>query len=388
MTPYASFTYFGFLLYGAIPAILLGLSGRLSRWFVAMACVLMLALQYGAVFQVDLEIAARQFWLLLAYGLYMGALVKAFSLVRVRALWPRWLGSVAVVLGVLPLAGVKLLPHGANLIGFLGISYLTFRSLDVIFGIQDGLIKRINLGEFWLFLLFFPTVASGPIDRYKRFLTDWERKRTRAEYLQDLDLAVQRIFRGFLYKFIIAFLIKLHWMDKLAVVHGFWPAVSYMYAYSLYLFFDFAGYSAFAVGVSYLFGVHSPENFDRPFISQNIRDFWNRWHISLSWWFRDHVYMRFVMWATRRKLFANKYLISYLGFIISMGLMGFWHGLQAHYIVYGFYHAGLIIGFDYLSRWNKQRKLWGVGPVWKWLGVAVTVQAVCFGLLIFSGRLF
>ena len=71
-----------------------------------------------------------------------------------------------------------------------------------------------------------------------------------------------------------------------------------MYAYSLYLFFDFAGYTAFAIGVGYLFGIHTPENFQRPFLARDIRDFWNRWHISLSWWFRDHVYMRFVMAAS------------------------------------------------------------------------------------------
>lgn len=74
---------------------------------------------------------------------------------------------------------------------------------------------------------------------------------------------------------------------------------------AFYLFFDFAGYSAFAVSFSYVFGIHTPENFRSPFAAQNIRDFWDRWHISLSSWFRDHVYMRFVMAATKHYWFNS-----------------------------------------------------------------------------------
>jgi membrane protein involved in D-alanine export len=391
MTPYATLTYFSFLLYPVVPAVGLGLAGRLSRWFVLGATLLMIALQYGLLLPLDPAIAAAQFWQLIAYAAYAGALVKGYQSLKTRsARLPGWASPVAVGLAILPLVAAKVLPAvgATGLVGFLGISWITFRTLDVLFGIQDGLIKQLRLRDFWLFLLFFPTIASGPVDRFRRFMKDWDRSRTRAEYLHDLDLAVDRIFRGLLYKFIIAFYIDKFWMAKVADVHTLLGTISYMYAYSFYLFCDFAGYSAFAVAVSYLFGVHTPENFDRPFIAQNIRDFWNRWNITLSFWFRDHIYMRFVMWATKKKLLANKYALSYLGFLLSMGLMGVWHGLQWHYIVYGFYHAGLIIGFDYLSRWNKRNKVWGEGPFWRWLGVAITFQAVCFGLLIFSGRLF
>ena len=91
----------------------------------------------------------------------------------------------------------------------------------------------------------------------------------------DLDFAIKRTFRGFLYKFILAALINRYWLAQ-ATGESFSQNVSYMYGYSLYLFFDFAGYTAFAIAFSRLFGVHTPENFDRPFLSHNIRDFWNR----------------------------------------------------------------------------------------------------------------
>jgi membrane protein involved in D-alanine export len=160
-----------------------------------------------------------------------------------------------------------------------------------------------------------------------------------------------------------------------------------MYGYTLFLFFDFAGYSAFAIAVSRLFGIQTPENFDRPFLARNIREFWTRWHISLSFWFRDHIHMRFLLTAAKGKWFAGKHTANYLGLILTFGLMGVWHGLAWHYIFYGLYHAALLIGFDWFARWNKERKLWGDSSTWRFAGIALTFHSFAFGLLLFSGRL-
>jgi membrane protein involved in D-alanine export len=275
----------------------------------------------------------------------------------------------------------------AYAIGFLGISYLTFRALDVTIGIQDRVIRELPLPTYLTYLLFFPTISSGPIDRYRRFEADWVRSRNGRDFVQDLDGAVHRIFTGFLYKFVLAELIRSHWLEPAASMPGLLGTTAYMYAYSLYLFFDFAGYTAFAVGVSYLFGIHTPENFHRPFVARDIRDFWNRWNMSLSFWLRDHVYMRFVMAATRGRWFRSRYTASYLGFGLSMGVMGLWHGFAVHYLVYGLYHALLLIGHDVFSRWNRVHRVWGDTRAWRLAGIIVTSQFVCFGFLIFSGHL-
>jgi membrane protein involved in D-alanine export len=152
-------------------------------------------------------------------------------------------------------------------------------------------------------------------------------------------------------------------------------------------FFDFAGYSAFAIAFSRLFGIRTPENFDRPFLAHNIREFWNRWHITLSFWFRDHVYMRFLLTAIKGRWFKNDQIGSYLGFFLSFGLMGLWHGAAVHYLIYGCYHAGLFTGHDLFLRWNKKSQWWGTGPLWRFTSILVTANLVCFGFLIFSGRL-
>jgi membrane protein involved in D-alanine export len=195
------------------------------------------------------------------------------------------------------------------------------------------------------------------------------------------------VFRGFLYKFILAVLIKRYWLDPVADEHGFWAVINYMYAYSLYLFFDFAGYSAFAIAFSYLLGIHTPENFDQPFLARNIRDFWNRWHITLSFWFRDHVYMRFLLASARGHWFKNRDVAAVSGYFLTFGLMGLWHGLEWRFILYGLYHATLLSGFHFFSEGTKHRTIATRHWVWHGIAILVTFHCVCFGLLIFSGRL-
>lgn len=241
----------------------------------------MLIVQYHSFLQIDADFRVREIWIVIAFALWHWATVRLFASAGTRGGWP-FRGAVGASL--VPLAAAKLLPifFRAYQFGFLGISYVTFRALDVLFCLRDDVIAAPAMLDFVAFLFFFPTVSAGPIDRYRRFALDWRKRRTRAEFLSDLDGAVHRIFRGFFYKFILAALIRQYWLEPVAKGASFGGLVSYMYAYSLYLFFDFAGYSAFAIGLSYLFGVHTPENFQRPFLARNIRDFWNRWHITLS----------------------------------------------------------------------------------------------------------
>ena len=325
--------------------------------------------------------------MVIACGLFQWSLAQASLWMRRRTSW-YWPFPVAILLTLVPLVGARFLPMaipGAHL-GFLGISYVTFRSLDVIFGIRDRLIVSLPAGQYFAFLFFFPAISSGPIDRYRRFSRDWNRSHTLAEFWKDLDGAVHRIFTGFLYKFILAASIKIYWIDRLAD-GGFLNTLSYMYGYSLYLYFDFAGYSAFAIGISYMLGIRTPENFNRPFLAHNIKDFWNRWHISLSTWLRDHVYMRFLLAATKGRWFTGKYTAAYLGFFLTFGLMGLWHGIEPYYLLYGLYHGILLAGHDVFTRWNARRRVWGTGPLWRAAGTLVTFHMVCLGFLLFSGRI-
>ena len=384
MNPYADFNYLGLLLYALVPTIALGLFGRANWRWTLVVCAVAATVHFSDSVDLPGGIELREIWIALGYAAVELLVAIAFLRWRSRATF-----YVALFLTILPLAVAKFLPIFAPKtgFGFVGISYVTFRALDVVFSIHDGVLKTISPLTWLGFVFFFPTASSGPIDRYRRFEKDWLKPRTRAEFLDDLDFAVARIFRGFLYKFIFAALISTHIIGHLNKQSGPLATWAYMYAYTLYLFFDFAGYSAFAIGVSRLFGIRSPENFDRPFLSRNIRDFWNRWHMSLSFWFRDHIYMRFLLAATKGKWFANKNLASYVGLFLTFGLMGVWHGAAWHYILYGLYHATLLCSYDAFARWNKTARRWTGGRLESVADVVLTFHAIAFGMLLFSGRL-
>ena len=373
MTPFASFTYFGVALYPTLPAIAEGFVGRRSsRQAVLVAAILGMTLfQY-----------AGEIWIVAGFAAIEWAV--AVGLLQSREQGRRWPLWISVGASLAPLVAAKL----GSPLEFLGISYVTFRTLDVVFGIHDGVITRLPPTRYLAYLFFFPTVSAGPIDRFRRFERDWNAERDRGAFLEDLDQAVQRIVRGFYYKFLLAALIEKHWLAPAESAEGMLGMLSYTYAYSLYLFFDFAGYSAFAVGISYLFGIRTPENFDQPFRARNIRDFWNRWHVSLSAWFRDHVYTRFVLAAAKRRWFTDLRTASRLGFVLAMGLMGLWHGLARHYVAYGLYHGALLVGHDAFTQWNAEQRLWGDGWLWNAAAIFVTFHFVAFGFLIFSGHLF
>jgi membrane protein involved in D-alanine export len=405
MIPYADFLYFGILLYIAVPTLLIRRWLGFSRVWVLLACAAMLLVQYGTIAHLlPVAIPAspgttdgfslssgpaeiRTIYEVMTCGIFLWVVAQAFLWIRVRTAW-YWPFPAALVLTLLPLVFARFLPLAipGSQLGFLGISYVTFRSLDVIFGIRDRRIVALPAGQFLAFLFFFPAISSGPIDRYQRFSHDWNRPRLPAEFWKDLDWAVHCVFTGFLYKFLLAALINRYWIDRIGPA-GLLNTLSYMYGYTLYLYFDFAGYSAFAVGISYLLGIHTPENFNRPFRAGNIKEFWNRWHISLSTWLRDHVYMRFVLAATKGRWFKSKYTASYLGLFLTFGLMGLWHGIEPFYLLYGLYHGTLLVAHDLFTRWNKHRRVWGNGPLYRAGGTLVTFHLVCLGFLLFSGRI-
>lgn len=404
MLPYGDFTYFFLLLYVVVPTIVLGLLGRATWRGTLFATALVLAFQLYRQIEPVFGLELREVWWFVIFGAWETAL--AFAFLKLRRVpppkavpgkeappaptqkWcmPTWL---ALTLATAPLLIMKAAPFVPALspLKYLGLSYLTFRVLDVIFCIHDGVLKQLSLTTWLGYLFFFPTISSGPIDRYRRFEKDWLKDRTRAEFLDDLDFAIQRLFRGFLYKFIIAALLHTKCLVPLTKHDGALAMIGYGYVYTFYLFFDFAGYSAFAVSVSRLFGIRTPENFDKPFLARNIRDIWNRWHISLSFWFRDHIYMRFLLASAKGKWFKGKHTANYVGLFLTFGLMGFWHGVNTHYILYGFYHAALLSGYDWFARWNKEKKVWPDTPAIRVVDTLITFHVFAFGLLLFSGRL-
>lgn len=345
-----------------------------------------------------------QIYALLFYVLWQMLWVWTYKIYR-KTGDSKWIFYLHIALSILPLFFVKVTPaiYGhQSLWGFLGISYLTFRSVGMIIELRDGVLKEFSLWEFLRFMLFMPTFSSGPIDRFKRFNEDYETIPERDELLDMLETSVQYIMLGFLYKFILAHIFGsmiLPPLKQYALQMGGifnLPTLGVMYVFGLDLFFDFAGYSMFALAISNLMGIKSPINFNKPFVSRDLKEFWNRWHMSLSFWFRDFVFMRLVTVLIRNKVFKNRNTTSSVAYIINMLVMGFWHGVTWYYIAYGLFHGlGLVVNDAWLRKKktvNKERKKKNLPllPDNKWtqaVGIFITFNVVMFSFLIFSGFL-
>lgn len=318
---------------------------------------------------------------LLAFIVYQYFLVFLAQRIEAKRLKP------LVFLSILPLVINKVFAlTSLHLLAFIGISYMSFKTIQIMLEISDGLIKeKISAKDYLQFLLFFPTVSAGPIDRSRRFLKEMNEVMPRKEYLELAGDGVYRIVLGLLYKIVLStyvyqMLLALNNTD--IVVYS----IKYMYLYTLYLFFDFAGYSLMAVGSSNILGIQTPMNFNKPFLSVDIKDFWTRWHITLSTWLRDFVFSRVLMQVIRKKWFKNRLHNATYAYMVNMLVMGFWHGLSVSYIVYGFYHGVLMAGFEvYQKKSNFYKK--NKNKNWyKLLSWFVTMNLVMVGFFIFSGE--
>ena len=295
--------------------------------------------------------------------------------------------KILVFLSVVPLIINKVFALTQwHLLAFIGISYMSFKTIQIMIEISDGLIKeRISIIDYIQFLLFFPTVSSGPIDRSRRFMVDIKERMPRDEYLELAGVGVYRVVLGLLYKVVLS-TYSYHYLVTLPNFGSLEYSIKYMYLYTLYLFFDFAGYSLMAVGSSNILGIKTPMNFNKPFLSIDIKDFWNRWHITLSTWLRDFVFSRVFMEATKKKRFKKRLNTAMYAYMVNMLLMGFWHGLTISYIVYGAYHGILMAGFEYYqkkSKFYKKNKNKAWYKVCSWF---ITINLVILGLYIFSGE--
>ena len=292
-----------------------------------------------------------------------------------------------VMLSILPLVVNKVFAiTQLHLLSFIGISYMSFKTIQIMLEISDGLIKeKISVKDYLQFLLFFPTVSSGPIDRSRRFLKEINEVMHRKDYLELAGDGIYRIVLGLLYKVVLStyvYQILLALSNTGTVVYS----IKYMYLYTLYLFFDFAGYSLMAVGSSNVLGIQTPMNFNKPFLSIDIKDFWTRWHITLSTWLRDFVFSRVLMQVIRKKWFKNRLHNAAYAYMVNMLVMGFWHGISVSYIAYGFYHGILMSGFEIYQKKSTFYKKHKNKTWYKLISWFVTMNLVMVGFFIFSGE--
>jgi alginate O-acetyltransferase complex protein AlgI len=327
-------------------------------------------------------------WGALFYALYAGpfivfvlALTAAVLMAKQR--WQAWLAGSAIVvsLAAFKLVDAAWLPRftgAAAVIIPLGFSYLAFELLHVIIERRRGRIGSISPANLLAFIFFAPCRIAGPIRRYPEFIGELERATPSAD---EVYRGLLRILLGLAKKFVVADTLSLT-VAELEAVRTTSHAWIVVLAYGFQLLFDFSAYSDLAIGFSRTLGIRVPENFNYPYLASNIREFWNRWHISLSHWVRDYVFV-----PTGRRLFATPLrphpaVIAAISYAVTFAIVGAWHGLTASFLAWGLYH-GLLLSAHHVfqanipvavagSRWYRS----AVGSTLAW---AITFVCVTVG---------
>lgn len=381
LTQYGDYFYLYLLFLTFIPAIILALNGITTKYYALIASICMIYVIMGRTLGLGLFLMFLVGETLLIY-LYLYIRKKTDN---------KYIYWIVLFLSILPIIITKVagVTKYAQYIGFIGLSYLNFKAIQMIIEIYDGRITKIKFIDFINFILFFPTLSSGPIDRWVRFEENLNNKPGKNEYITEyLIVGLKKILLAVGYKFVIAYLIDTYWLLNIPKEVNILNSINYMYAYTMYLFFDFAGYSLFAIGTSYIFGIKTPENFNKPFLSKDMKEFWTRWHISLSRWFGDYIFSRFVLNSMRKKRFKNRFAASHVAQLITMFIMGLWHGLTLYYIIYGLYQGIALVLTDIYQRKSKFYKKNKKEKWFNCVQIVTTFHVICFGMLIFSGYLF
>ena len=261
-----------------------------------------------------------------------------------------------------------------------GISFYTFQTLSYTVDIYRGEIRPLRRWIDYLFYLsFFPQLVAGPIVRAKDFIPQIHRRPQllKAEYGEALAL----IISGLIKKAIIGDFIGANLVDQVFAEPSRFTGLENLFAvygYAMQIYCDFSGYSDMAIGIALLLGFRFNINFDSPYQSGNITEFWRRWHISLSTWLRDYLYIPL---GGNRKGKVR----TYVNLIITMLLGGLWHGAALRFVLWGAIH-GVALAlhklylsiFDYFG-WRRKNPL----RIQRFIGQVITFHLVCFAWIFF-----
>lgn len=266
----------------------------------------------------------------------------------------KWLVFLSLVIDLSLLAyfkytnffGSLIMSDWKNLDIFLpvGVSFFTFQSLSYTIDVYRGNIKPLErLLDYTFYVSFFPQLVAGPIVRARDFIPQIRRPLTITNTM--IGNGIFLIIAGLFKKAIISDYISVNFVERIFDQPNLYSGIENLlavYGYTLQIYCDFSGYSDMAIGIALLLGFEFPKNFDNPYTSKSITEFWRRWHISLSNWLKDYLYI---------SLGGNRHgkIRQYINLFITMLLGGLWHGASLNFVLWGGIH-GILLAIDKI--WN------------------------------------
>jgi alginate O-acetyltransferase complex protein AlgI len=260
----------------------------------------------------------------------------------------------------------------------IGVSFYTFMAISYVVDIERGEIEPASWIDVFLYLSFFPHLVAGPIVRPNELIPQLDIRRDPRHI--DVARAGWLIFGGLFKKVVISSYLATTIVDPVfgdPTRHSAIEAIVAVWAYAIVIYADFSGYTDIAIGIALLLGFRFPQNFDRPYSAVSIQDFWRRWHMTLSRWLRDYLYIPL---GGNRRGTAR----TYINLMITMLLGGLWHGAAWTFVIWGGYHGLLLSVHHYRAARRAARGL--PEPAWPgriWVQRLVTFQLVCLGWVFF-----
>jgi len=330
-------------------------------------------------------------WMNQAFG---QAVYAALGPTRERTAVSRWLVRAAVVANLAALGYFKYTNWFLEIFESIGlnlgldlpleiilpiaISFFTFQAISYVIDIGRGELRPIPLLDFAVYLTFFAHLVAGPIVRVKEFSPQLD-ARADPRYVQSAE-AFELIFRGLFKKVVISSFLATAIVDPVFANPGAHSRLEVLFAilgYAVQIYADFSGYTDIAIGVALLLGIRFPQNFDAPYAAASLQDFWRKWHMTLSRWLRDYLYI---------PLGGNRLgdTRTYVNLFLTMVIGGVWHGANWTFVVWGVIHgAGLGIERRIKERWARREPLGVPTVVVQVLQWAVTFTVVCLAWVFF-----
>ena len=260
----------------------------------------------------------------------------------------------------------------------VGISFFTFQSLSYTLDVYRKELKPLNnLLDYAFFVSFFPQLVAGPIVRARDFIPQIRKPLLVTDEM--FGRGVFFILIGLFKKAVISDYISINFVERIFANPALYSGVENLfgiYGYALQIYCDFSGYSDMAIGIALLLGFHFNKNFDSPYKSASITEFWRRWHISLSSWLKDYLYI---------SLGGNRKgkIRQYANLVITMFLGGLWHGASWNFVVWGLFHGIALAAHKFWMTLTGRKKGEESHGIRRFFGILITFHFVCFCWIFF-----
>jgi alginate O-acetyltransferase complex protein AlgI len=257
----------------------------------------------------------------------------------------------------------------------LGLSFLTFELIHFAIERSRSRLSEVSLVDLIAFAFFFPCRIAGPIKRYPDFMAAVSQAKMSSE---NVYRGIVRILAGLFKKIVLADTLGLIVSDTYPISDPIlaWTAVI---AYSFQIYFDFSAYSDIAIGSALLMGIRIPENFSYPYLAKNIQEFWQRWHISLSTWLRDYIFMGLGQRLFKTSMKAYPALLATVCYVVTFFIAGAWHGLAANFLAWGLYHGILLATYHLYRSWLPVTV--ATHPLYQSRAMSLTARGITFVLV-------